>query len=77
MMTDLEYLHDRLNKSNCRMFCILISKVISGLRVLRLSPAYMTFCCFCLASVIRMPVGTVYFGLVWLVLVRRVTVQPF
>ena len=31
-MSNLECLYDRLNKSNCRMFCVLISKVISELR---------------------------------------------
>ena len=76
MMADLEYLHDRLNKSKCHMFCILISKVISGLRVLRFSPVYLNKCCFCLAKVVVMPVEVFYFGLIWLVSVRWVTVQP-
>ena len=40
---------------NCSMFCILISKDISGFRVLRLAPVYFTSCCFCLAAVVLMP----------------------
>ena len=37
---------------NCSMFCILISKDISGFRVLRLAPVYFTSCYFCLAAVV-------------------------
>ena len=58
------------------MFCILMVKVISGLRVLHLSPVYLTFCCFCLATIVLMPVEAFYLGLVLLASVRPVTVQP-
>ena len=58
----LEDLRDALN-----MFCILISKVISGLCVL-------SSCCFCLATVVLIPFVIFGSGLVWLMSGRPVTV---
>ena len=51
---------------NCRMFCILISKVILSI--------FMTSCCFCFVTVVLMPFVAFCSGLVWLISVCLVTV---
>ena len=52
----------------CRMFWILISKVISGCSI------YLTSCCFCLATVVLMPFVAIGSGFVWLISVCLATV---